>query len=88
MAAGQYTNGTCGGACEALHADEWLAIKEFFDVSADNRSVVVNKRAPRSGTYLKKSEAHSSTLPPSESVNLTLLDLGRAPYVLYGGQYI
>eukprot|EP00937_MAST-01D_sp_MAST-1D-sp2_P003667 g3667.t1 len=61
---------TCGGQCDALAPNEWLALDEFFDISGGtggaNATMVVNKAAPAAGTYLKKSELHSSTLPAAE----------------------
>ena len=62
--AGQhYANSSCDGACPALKPAEWLLLKEHWRAAADGRSAVVTATT---GTWLKKSTALSSTLPPNE----------------------
>ena len=55
---------TCGSDCKPLASDEWLALRSAFTAPAKPTGGTI---AARTHTFLKKSECHSSTLPPSMS---------------------
>ena len=58
-----YTNSSCNGDCPPQRPDEWLLLKAHWKAAPDGLSAVVTAS---NGTWLKKTEALASTLPPSE----------------------
>jgi hypothetical protein len=67
-------NDTCSGRCKGLGPDEWLANTEVFKLGTahvDGKEVVVSVTAKTDAAYLKKSEAHSSTLPDADKMKVS-----------------
>ena len=57
-----YTNASCNGRCTALGHDGWVLLKEHWKVATNQMSAAVTASA---GTFIKKSEAISGSLPPA-----------------------
>jgi len=59
-----YKSSTCDGHCPALDKDGWVLLKEHWKVSSDMLQATVTAVK---GTFLKKSEAISSSLPSEDT---------------------
>ena len=57
-----YTNASCNGRCTALGHDGWVLLKEHWKAATNQMSATVTASA---GTFIKKSEAISGSLPPA-----------------------
>jgi len=62
-----YKNSTCSRQCQALADDEWLALRQFWDIVPGTN--VIQPNVPN--TVLKKSIANSQVLPSNELLPVT-----------------
>ena len=69
--AGNGSDASCRGACPALAAHEWLAVKRLSSYVDGNKTLVVQLPTGETSSWLKKSKRLAHTLPPSLKLAVT-----------------